>query len=33
MIWTAFIELGILVLLVGVVVWAIRRKPEDKGKG
>ncbi len=33
MIWTAFIELGILVLLVGVVVWAIRRKPEDNGKG
>lgn len=29
MIWTALIELGVLVALVAIVVWAIRRKPGD----
>lgn len=29
MIWTALIELGVLVALVVIVVWAIRRKPGD----
>jgi len=33
MIWTAFIELGVLVVLVAVVVLAIRRKPGDGDKG
>lgn len=33
MVWTAFIELGILVLLVAVVVWAIRTKPGNGDKG
>ena len=28
MMWMAFIELGILVVIVGFVVWAIRRKPK-----
>ena len=28
MMWMAFIELGILALIVGFVVWAIRRKPK-----
>ncbi len=28
MIWMAFIELGLLALIVGFVVWAIRRKPK-----
>lgn len=33
MVWTAFIELGILLLLVAVVVWAIRAKPGSGDKG
>ena len=28
MTWVAFIELGILALIVGFVVWAIRSKPK-----
>lgn len=28
MMWVAFIELGILALIVGLVVWAIRSKPK-----
>ncbi|VAW96359.1 hypothetical protein MNBD_GAMMA20-2438 [hydrothermal vent metagenome] len=28
MIWAAFIEFGILALIIGFVVWAIRSKPK-----
>ncbi len=28
MMWAVFIELGILVLIVGFVVWALRGKPK-----
>lgn len=28
MMWAAFVELGILAVIVGFVVWAIRRKPK-----
>ncbi len=28
MMWVAFIEFGILALIVGFVVWAIRSKPK-----
>lgn len=31
MIWAAFIELTVLVVLVAIVVWAIRKKPGDGG--
>jgi len=27
--WMAFIELAILAVLVGFVVWAVRRKPRE----
>lgn len=27
MMWMAFIEFGLLAVIVGFVVWAIRRKP------
>lgn len=29
MMWMAFIELAILAVLVGFVVWAVRRKPRE----
>ncbi len=28
MIWAALIELGILAMIVGLVVWALRGKPK-----
>ncbi len=28
--WMAFIELGVLILIVALVLWAIRSKPKDK---
>jgi len=28
MMWMAFIELGLIALLVGFVVWAVKRKPK-----
>ncbi len=27
--WFVFIELGILALIAGIVIWAIRSKPKD----
>ncbi len=30
MMWMAFVELGILIVLVGFVIWAIRRKPRGE---
>lgn len=27
--WVAFIELGILALIAGIVIWAIKSKPKD----
>ncbi len=28
----ALLELGLLILIVAIVVWAIRKKPADKDK-
>jgi hypothetical protein len=31
MMWAAFIELAVLVVVMAVVVWAIRKKPGNGG--